>query len=81
MTEENEKEKKIIKLISYPSFDVLEIIIPPVIDVNDAKKILENQIPIDETKPLFISGRGPIWLHSALVHKYGHSCVAAFQSS
>ncbi len=52
------------------SWTLVEFELPNAISPDQLEQILELAPKIDARKGVIISGRGPIWLHSALAHHY-----------
>ncbi len=54
----------------YENFTVVEFELSGPITPDQLPEIIERAPHVDPTKGVVISGRGPIWLHSALAHHY-----------
>jgi len=55
-------------------FTVVHFRLSAPIDPKDLSLILSAAPVVSGNKGVIISGRGPVWLHSALAHKY-HPCL------
>ena len=54
----------------YDNFTLVEFRLGEPITPDQLPHLLEMAPDVDPTKGVVISGRGPIWLHSALAHLY-----------
>lgn len=52
------------------NWTLVEFELPNAIELSELPEILKLAPSIDARKGVIISGRGPIWLHSALAHHY-----------